>query len=171
MATWNQSRPRLMIDVEPTCGEEGIYEPRFAAGDPSHWPSLATGLVDRKVNVIVAGSRDAAKASANRYRDDPDRCTGRRHGGGGLVANIVHPRERCRSRRRSGNLLHLTELQLDRRRPAVDRHTHFEARALLVDLYHMPLEGGERTVGHPYLFAGHERDGLGRSADLFGWGR
>jgi putative ABC transport system substrate-binding protein len=40
-----------------------IYEPRFAAGDPSRWPSFVADLVDRKVNVIFAGSHAAAKAA------------------------------------------------------------------------------------------------------------
>src|SRR5262249_10995755 len=44
-------------------GKNAIYEPRFAAGDPSRFPGFATDLVDRKVNVIVAGNHPAAKAA------------------------------------------------------------------------------------------------------------
>jgi putative ABC transport system substrate-binding protein len=44
-------------------GRSAIYEPRFSAGDQSRWPGFVTDLVDRKVNVIFAGSRPAAKAA------------------------------------------------------------------------------------------------------------
>src|SRR5262245_35427738 len=44
-------------------GRSAIYEPRFAAGDPSRFPGFATDLIDRKVNVIFAGSHVAAKAA------------------------------------------------------------------------------------------------------------
>ena len=44
-------------------GRSAIYEPRFAAGDPSRFPGFATDLVDRKVNVIFAGNHAAAKAA------------------------------------------------------------------------------------------------------------
>jgi putative tryptophan/tyrosine transport system substrate-binding protein len=44
-------------------GRSAIYEPRFAAGDPSRWPAFVADLVDRKVNVIFAGSHAAAKVA------------------------------------------------------------------------------------------------------------
>src|SRR5262245_41635821 len=44
-------------------GRSAIYEPRFAAGDPSRFPGFATDLVDRKVSVIFAGSLAPAKAA------------------------------------------------------------------------------------------------------------
>ena len=44
-------------------GKNAIYEPRFSAGDPSRCPGFVTDLVDRKVNVIFAGSHRATKAA------------------------------------------------------------------------------------------------------------
>jgi putative ABC transport system substrate-binding protein len=44
-------------------GRSAIYEPRFSAGDPARWLGFVTDLVDRKVDVIFAGSHVAAKAA------------------------------------------------------------------------------------------------------------
>src|SRR5262245_25126014 len=56
--------------------------------------------------------------------------------------------------------LDLVVLELDRRRAAEDRHDHFHAPALGVDVFHHALEVHERTVDDPHLVATLE-DGLG----------
>ena len=72
-------------------GRSAIYELRFAAGDPSRWPGLATDLVDRKVNVIVAGNRDAAKAAQSATATIPIVALADDMEEAGLVASIAHP--------------------------------------------------------------------------------
>src|SRR5215510_557935 len=72
-------------------GKNAIYELRFSAGNPSRWPGLATDLVDRKVNVIVAGSRDAAKAAQNATATIPIVALADDMEEAGLVASIAHP--------------------------------------------------------------------------------
>jgi putative ABC transport system substrate-binding protein len=72
-------------------GQSVIYEPRFAAGDPSRWSGLATDLVDRKVNVIFAGSRDAAKAAQIATATIPIVALVDDMEEAGLVANIARP--------------------------------------------------------------------------------
>src|SRR6185437_11171980 len=50
--------------------------------------------------------------------------------------------------------LHLFDLgvfELDRGRPAEDRHRDLDPRPLLVDLLDRAVERGERTVAHPHL--------------------
>src|SRR4030095_2594651 len=44
-------------------GRSAIYGPRFSAGDPARWLGFVSDLVDRKVDVIFAGSHVAAKAA------------------------------------------------------------------------------------------------------------
>src|SRR5947209_19883770 len=48
------------------------------------------------------------------------------------------------------NLLHLRELEIDRRGAAEDRHGDLHPRAALVDLLDDPVERGERTVRDAY---------------------
>src|SRR5689334_13073240 len=67
-------------------------------------------------------------------------------------------------------LLHLQEIQFDRRRPAEDRHHHLERVALVVHLVHHAVEAGERAFVDPDLVALVERvlglRLLGRLGDL-----
>src|SRR5690348_6951598 len=58
----------------------------------------------------------------------------------------------------SSQLLHLAELELDRRRPAEDRHRNLHPRAALVDLLDHAVERRERAVGNTDLLAHLERD-------------
>src|SRR3990172_5852388 len=56
------------------------------------------------------------------------------------------------------NLLHLRKLQLDGRRPAENRDRDLDARALLIDVLHEPVERCERAVAHAYRLADLEGD-------------
>src|SRR5262245_13148321 len=55
-------------------------------------------------------------------------------------------------------LLDLAELEFDRGGPAENADCHFQARAVLVDLFNRAAEGGERTVGYANLLAHFEDD-------------
>src|SRR5712691_9776065 len=56
------------------------------------------------------------------------------------------------------HLLNLRILELDRGRPAKDRHRDLDPRLLLVDLLDDAVERGERPVGNPHLLADLEDD-------------
>src|SRR5215211_5921440 len=68
---------------------------------------------------------------------------------------------------RTSQLLHLSELELDRRRPAEDRHRDLHARAAVVDLLDDAVERGEWAVGHAHLLAHLERYRRLRPLDPF----
>src|SRR5215475_3620552 len=72
-------------------GRSAIYEPRFAAGDPSRWPDFVTDLVDRKVNVIFAGSHPAANATKIATATIPIVALANDMEEAGLVTNIARP--------------------------------------------------------------------------------
>jgi len=72
-------------------GRSAIYEPRFAAGEPSRWPSFVADLVDRNVNVIFAGSHAAAKAAQIATATIPIVALADDMEEAGLVANIARP--------------------------------------------------------------------------------
>src|SRR5215475_2594394 len=72
-------------------GRSAIYEPRFAAGDPSRWPGFVTDLVDRKVNVIMAGSTSAATAAQIATAAIPIVALADDMEEAGLVASIARP--------------------------------------------------------------------------------
>src|SRR6185437_2882788 len=65
------------------------------------------------------------------------------------------------------NLLDLRVFELDRGRPAEDRHRHLEPRLLLVDLLGEAVERRERPVGHAHLLADLESDRRLRPLDAF----
>src|SRR5882672_5468528 len=66
----------------------------------------------------------------------------------------------CRTNRLS--LLHLPELELDRRRPPEDRHRHAQLRLVVVDVLDRAMEIGERAFAHPHRLADLEQHlGLG----------
>jgi putative tryptophan/tyrosine transport system substrate-binding protein len=72
-------------------GRSAIYEARYSAGDPSRWPGFATDLVDRKVNVIFAGSHPAAKAAQIATATIPIVALANDMEEAGLVASIARP--------------------------------------------------------------------------------
>src|SRR5215467_3305310 len=72
-------------------GRSAIYEPRSIGGDPSRLPSFAADLVDRKVNVIVAGAAIAAKAAQIATATIPIIALVNDMEEAGLVANIARP--------------------------------------------------------------------------------
>src|SRR5262245_20473470 len=72
-------------------GRSAIYEPRFAAGDPSRFPGFATDLVDRKVNVIFAGNHAAAKAAQIATATIPIVALAGDMEEAGLVASVARP--------------------------------------------------------------------------------
>jgi putative ABC transport system substrate-binding protein len=72
-------------------GRSAIFEPRFAAGDPSRLPGFATDLVDRKVNVIFAAGAIAAKAAQIATATIPIVALADDMEEAGLVASIARP--------------------------------------------------------------------------------
>ena len=72
-------------------GRRAIYEPRFAAGDPSRLPGFAADLVDRTVNVIFAGNTAAAKAAQIATTTIPIVALADDLEEAGLVASIARP--------------------------------------------------------------------------------
>src|SRR5262245_15048506 len=72
-------------------GRSAIYEPGFAAGDPSRVPGFATDLVDRKVNVIFAGNHAAAKAAQIATATIPIVALAGDMEEAGLVASVARP--------------------------------------------------------------------------------
>ena len=72
-------------------GRSAIYEPRYSAGDPGRFPGFATDLVDRKVNVIMAGSTSAAKAAQIATATIPIVALADDMEEAGLVASIARP--------------------------------------------------------------------------------
>jgi putative ABC transport system substrate-binding protein len=72
-------------------GRSAIYELRFIAGDPSRLPSFAADLVDRKVDVILAGGLAAAKAVKIATATIPIVALVGDMEEAGLVANIARP--------------------------------------------------------------------------------
>src|SRR5262245_44802462 len=75
------------------------------------------------------------------------------------LSTLAHAGRRRPPRRvASGDLLDLTELQLDRRRPTEDRYPNLEPRPLLVHLLDMALEGRKGAISHPHLLADLEGD-------------
>src|SRR6185312_10751709 len=65
------------------------------------------------------------------------------------------------------NLLDLRVFELDRGRPAEDRHRHLEPRLFLVDFLDEAVERGERPVRHAHLLADLESDRRLRPLDAF----
>ena len=55
-------------------------------------------------------------------------------------------------------LLDLTEFQIDGHGAPEDRNFHLEPRALLIDILHRAVEGGERAVRDANLLADLESD-------------
>ena len=47
-------------------GRNAVYEPRFSAGDPERLPSLASDLVNRNVDIIVAAGGTVTARAAQR---------------------------------------------------------------------------------------------------------
>src|SRR5713226_6475549 len=69
--------------------------------------------------------------------------------------------------RRGSHLLDLRIFELDRRRPAEDRHRDLDPRLLVVDLLDDAVERGERPVGDAHLLADLEGDRGLRPLDAF----
>src|SRR5262245_46032014 len=74
------------------------------------------------------------------------------------------PTAYCHSRSRL-QLLHLSHLEFDARRPAEDGNRHLEPRASVVDLLYHAVEGGKRSLRYPHLLAHLEGDGRLRPFD------
>jgi putative ABC transport system substrate-binding protein len=73
-------------------GRTAIYEPRFSAGDPQRFPSLASDLVGRKVDIIVAAAGTATARAAQRVTTTiPIVALSDDLVGEGLVASLAHP--------------------------------------------------------------------------------
>src|ERR1700677_4645031 len=53
-------------------------------------------------------------------------------------------------------LFDLPEFEVDRRGAAEDGHSDFDARSGFVDFLDYAIEGGERPVRHPHIFANLE---------------
>src|SRR3546814_19606958 len=61
----------------------------------------------------------------------------------------------------------MSVFQLDRGRATKDRNLDLEARTLLIDILHSPVEGRKRTIGNTDLLADLEADGRLRTIDAF----
>src|SRR5271156_7119130 len=65
-------------------------------------------------------------------------------------------------------LFALPEFEVDRRGAAKDGHSDFDTRSGFVDFLDHAIEGGERPVRHPHVFADLEPDRSFRPLDAVG---
>src|SRR5579871_1223694 len=72
--------------------------------------------------------------------------------------SVSRSRPLRRDGRERSDLLDLAEFEIDRRRPAEDRHRDLDPRTGLVDFLDHAVEGSERSVGDAHVFPDLEPD-------------
>jgi putative ABC transport system substrate-binding protein len=146
-------------------GRTASYERRFSAGDPTRMPALAAALAARKVDVIIASSREAARAAQEATATIPIVALADDMQGSGLVQSFAHP-----GRNTTGVSIFTSELEAKRLALLVEMIPTARRIAVLLQSKAVPsvpqIVAAARELGVDLVFfETRSRDEIGAAID------